>query len=788
MNVSLWCTKIIRWSYYALVVVVPLIWLPWNYELFEFNKMMVTYAVTAVIFCAWIAKSLANGKFSIAKTPLDIPILLFFLSQLVASFFSIDPHVSWFGYYSRFNGGMWSIICYIILYYAFVTHFLDEADSPQNPKSQIPNPKQIQNSKPNESKNTILPLLYTSLLTALAVSLWGIAESFGVDKNWWVQDVQHRVFSTLGQPNWLAAYLVALIPVAMALALVSLLTYRKKSIKEPWTNAVTPGFLFWVTVATVFLWTLLLTRSRSGYLGLGVADLVFCAIVAWWAVVEKKIKLILPWAVIVHVLFVIVVFFTGTKIDTIDGWLTFEGLQQRFASLQNAKVVPKEAKSTAEPQSGTTLLEVGITESTNIRKHVWNAAVSAWRSSTKTFFVGTGTETFAFAFYQFRPKEHNMTSEWDFLYNKAHNEYLNYLATTGALGLGSYLLILFLFYCWFLRRILHFQTVEILFAVFFGLIGFFAIVLFNLLKVYFSRDTETKKILPESSLDSSHSYLSFALFAGWLSILITNFFGFSVVIMQIFLFLFPAIVIASNYEKTKPLRSLSLPEAAAFRKFGVATAAIASIFLLANLVVGWIADLYFAQGYRNNRIEDFAKSEPLLATAVALRSGEPFYHDEWATALAGKAVASLTEKDIAAAADFAKRAIAETDRALGQSPNNVNYWKTRTKIFYSFSTFDQQFTQQAVQALEEGLKLSPNDPKIMYNLSVLYGRAGMTDEAIFILKKGIEVKPDYRDLYNGLYVFYSETKRPKEAREILTFYLTRVNPDDQEFKKFLKEL
>ena len=48
---------------------------------------------------------------------------------------------------------------------------------------------------------------------------------------------------------------------------------------------------------------------------------------------------------------------------------------------------------------------------------------------------------------------HNLTSEWDFLYNKAHNEYLNYLATTGLFGLGSYLLFIGVFLVWFVSRV-----------------------------------------------------------------------------------------------------------------------------------------------------------------------------------------------------------------------------------------------------------------------------------------------------------------------------------------------
>ena len=96
-------------------------------------------------------------------------------------------------------------------------------------------------------------------------------------------------------------------------------------------------------------------------------------------------------------------------------------------------------------------LEVGGTESGEIRKYVWQGAFNAWKSTPKTMLIGTGTETFAFAFYQFRPVGHNLTSEWDFLYNKAHNEYLNYLATTGIFGLGSYLLFIGSFIVWFIK-------------------------------------------------------------------------------------------------------------------------------------------------------------------------------------------------------------------------------------------------------------------------------------------------------------------------------------------------
>ena len=193
MNVSEWCDRVIRWGFILLFGFVTLLLTPWNYELFEYNKMMAVYALTVMIVGAWLVKSIHQGKLRITRTPLDIPIVLFFSSQLLSSLFSIDPHVSWFGYYSRFNGGMFSIISYILLYYALVSNL--------------------------SSVSHWSRLLKAALATASVVALYGIAERFGIDRHLWVQDVQSRVFSTLGQPNWLAAYLVVLVPISMALGL-----------------------------------------------------------------------------------------------------------------------------------------------------------------------------------------------------------------------------------------------------------------------------------------------------------------------------------------------------------------------------------------------------------------------------------------------------------------------------------------------------------------------------------------------------------------------------------------
>ena len=125
---------------------------------------------------------------------------------------------------------------------------------------------------------------------------------------------------------------------------------------------------------------------------------------------------------------------------------TFQSLTAK--QLTSSEAAPSQEISTGQPAAGA----LGGTDSGQIRLYVWQGALDIWKAYP---LFGTGVETFAFAYYQFRPAEHNLTSEWDYLYNKAHNEYLNYLATTGALGLGSYLLFIGVFIFITLRYLLH---------------------------------------------------------------------------------------------------------------------------------------------------------------------------------------------------------------------------------------------------------------------------------------------------------------------------------------------
>ena len=102
--------RTIRYAYYLLFFLTPLLLTPLNYELFEFNKMLFVYGISIIVGSAWMIRMTIEKRIIFRQTPLDIPIALFLIAHLISTINSIDPHISVWGYYGRYNGGLVSLI------------------------------------------------------------------------------------------------------------------------------------------------------------------------------------------------------------------------------------------------------------------------------------------------------------------------------------------------------------------------------------------------------------------------------------------------------------------------------------------------------------------------------------------------------------------------------------------------------------------------------------------------------------------------------------------------------
>lgn len=664
-----WPGKIIRFSFHSLFFLVPLIFLPYTSELFEFNKIVVTYIFTIIIAGAWVTRAVWEKRLPFRRTALDIPIVIFLITQLVSLFLSIDPRTSWLGYYSRFNGGVVSLACYALLYWAFVTHM---------------------------DRRSVLSLTKTLFVSVSLVCLWGVAEHFGIDAQWWVQDVRNRVFSTLGQPNWLAAFLATLVFIPIAK------TVESKKLSSDWISPV---------LAVLMFTTLVFTRSRSGLLAFAVSSAAF-----WGIYLVKTSFKSLKTFFILNGIFLLTIFAFPNPVREL---LIKEN--PLSATVATAPVGPA--------------LEVGGTESKKIRDIVWKGAFDIWRSSGKTFWLGTGPETFAMAYYQHRPAEHNFTSEWELLYNKAHNEFLNYLATTGVLGLGSYLVLLGFTISVFVRRLQK-------------------------------NDTGQNPAAGNRPVTDFARYEIPALFAGWLSIPITNYFGFSVVIIQILMFLLPAMAIVLS--STPPNPSPEKPFSLGFSQI-IGTLIVLSVtgYGLFAVTQYWVADTYYATAEKD--VQAFTMTTELayishaydqLSEAYSLNSKDAPIAAELGVIAANMAV-YLTEAGYATpAAQITKISLAASQKAVNQSPYHPNYYKLQARGMLILSLIDLQYLPLANQVMEKARTISPTDPRLVYNQAIIAQRAGDNEKTLEFLKQALEMKPDFADAVGKLNEISSPSAQP----------------------------
>src|SRR5690606_14638464 len=185
-------------------------------------------------------------------------------------------------------------------------------------------------------------------------------------------------------PNWLATYLVTVIPIGIVLLLTSSHKWQKII---AWSAIVVCYAAFWYTY------------SRSGWIGLMTALIFLLPL-------SKHINYKKLWS-----------------------WLVLLVITCGIISMTSLSMAT---------QRTATSLESGELDSSTgqIRLLVWQGTLDV----VKQFpLFGSGPETFAYSFLPHRPTELNQTTEWNFLYNKAHNEVLHIASTLGLIGLTAWL-------------------------------------------------------------------------------------------------------------------------------------------------------------------------------------------------------------------------------------------------------------------------------------------------------------------------------------------------------------
>jgi hypothetical protein len=167
------------------------------------------------VLSVWAVKLIVLKEHRFIRTALDWPVLSFLLTTTIATITSVHVYTSFTGFYGRFEGlTTWYLFG---LLFFITTNF---ANSPERLKR----------------------LVIAVVQSAVAMSVYGVMQRHELDPYAWGGVVTwQRVIGTIGQPNFLAAYIL----MAIFLGLFLFLEEKKPVQNKDWTLQLLPlGYFF----------------------------------------------------------------------------------------------------------------------------------------------------------------------------------------------------------------------------------------------------------------------------------------------------------------------------------------------------------------------------------------------------------------------------------------------------------------------------------------------------------------------------------------------------------------
>ena len=102
---------------------IPIFFTGFSLQGIVFEKQLYFYFLILLALVAWVSKGVIVGEMKIVRTPLDIPILLFWAICGIGILFSADRWHSFWGSFGDPSRGFMSLTALVIAYYLIVSHF-----------------------------------------------------------------------------------------------------------------------------------------------------------------------------------------------------------------------------------------------------------------------------------------------------------------------------------------------------------------------------------------------------------------------------------------------------------------------------------------------------------------------------------------------------------------------------------------------------------------------------------------------------------------------------------------
>lgn len=343
----------------ALIFLGPLVFNPWGSNAFTLSKLTFLHLLTLTLFLVWLAGLAKEEKITLVKSSLFLPILFLFIASLLSTLFSVHQQTS--------LGGLYSLINFILIYFLLI-NIAGEREARM--------------------------LITVSLIVGSVVSLYAIFQRLGLDViSWNDPNVYLRPSSSCGNPDFLAAYLAVIIPLAISRLL------EKRGLKR----------VLYLLISFLLFSSLLITLARAGYLSFLFSGLVLILLIGKRIIKENKywlLALFSGFILITLLLFIPRVHLKGEETNL------FKQINLRSSSVK-------------------------------IRLYLWRDAIFIF---SKHPFFGWGLNTFPLAYPYHRSVEISRLQATTALPEDAHNQILQIAVCSGLVGLFAsfFLLITYL--------------------------------------------------------------------------------------------------------------------------------------------------------------------------------------------------------------------------------------------------------------------------------------------------------------------------------------------------------
>lgn len=643
-----------------------------------------------VIIALWAIKLIVTKKHRFVRTPLDWPVVSFLLCTTIATITSVHVYTSFVGFYGRYEG-LTSWFLFGIFFFV-VTNYIKSFDQ-------------------------LKRIVVTVLSAATLMGIYSMLQRHSLDPYMWGGVVTwQRVIGMIGQPNFLAAYML------LAFFLVLSLFLMKKEIpaKFDWQEQLIPLGYFFATqiIFVIMIYSLEASHVMAWYFG-------FIMVTASALLFSYSYQKLHPWilnTLIGASLLIIYIcilytqsrggymgFFTGAVLFALvagrkwlfGNWKKIAVLGGLILLISGVTMLRPEYSPFERFATEVTTTEIEIEgEETSAELELKGAAGSrgeTWKSAFQVVadypFFGIGPEVLKMVFPRYETDLFRFKEAFHVKQDRCHNETFDIPVTKGLIAFGIYLWLLF--------------------------------------TVFKTGWIKSKK------LQGPEHLLLAGMLAAMLAFIIQNQFSFGVVAITSLFWIIWAMVmiVGENQEEEAEGKTINWQE---LPWLPIAVVILVSLFLIYVSFFSFRADIDFKLGKSRLQFQQFPQA------VAALEESLQVYPFEGGTiSHLGIAYLNLSRfgKQKAQALDKAVQILTYGTKV---DPYNADNFFMLAKIHFVLynNAGNQQFLNQAKENAEIAIKIDPYYAEVYDLLGTMYQQQGDIKKAADLYEKAFSLNPN----------------------------------------------